>query len=59
MTLKKEAAQKQAEIIGATMLDRFFVECVLAEADDFTKPKNKQKAQLLADKYTTCENCGC
>lgn len=50
-TVKKEAAQKQAEIIGATMLDRFFVECVLAEANDFTKPKNKQKAQLLADKY--------
>ena len=48
---RKEAAQKQAEIIGATMLDRFFVECVLAEANDFTKPKNKQKAQLLADKY--------
>ena len=49
---RKEAAQKQAEIIGATMLDRFFVECVLAEANDFTKPKNKQKAQLLADKYS-------
>lgn len=48
---KKEAAQKQAEVIGATMLDRFFVECVLAEADDFSKPKNKQRAQLLADKY--------
>lgn len=48
---KKEVAQKQAEVIGATMLDRFFVECVLAEADDFSKPKNKQKAQLLADKY--------
>lgn len=48
---KKEAAQKQAEVIGATMLDRFFVECVLLEADDFSKPKNKQRAQLLADKY--------
>ena len=48
---KKETAQKQAEVIGATMLDRFFVECVLAEADDFSKPKNKQRAQLLADKY--------
>lgn len=48
---KKEAAQKQAEVIGATMLDRFFVECVLAEADDFSKPKNKQRAQLWADKY--------
>ncbi len=49
--VNKENAQKQAEVIGATMLDRFFVECVLAEADDFSKPKNKQKAQLLADKY--------
>lgn len=48
---KKEAAQKQVEVIGATMLDRFFVECVLSEADDFSKPKNKQRAQLLADKY--------
>ena len=48
---KKEAAQKQAEVIGATMLDRFFVECVLAEANDFSLPKNKQRAQLLADKY--------
>lgn len=48
---KKETAQKQAEVIGATMLDRFFVECVLSEANDFSKPKNKQRAQLLADKY--------
>lgn len=48
---KKEAAQKQAEVIGATMLDRFFVECVLSEAHDFSKDKNKQRAQLLADKY--------
>lgn len=48
---KKEAAQKQAEVIGATMLDRFFVECVLSEVHDFSKDKNKQRAQLLADKY--------
>ena len=47
----KKTVQKRAETIGATMLDRFFVECVLAEANDFTKPKNKQRAQLLADKY--------
>lgn len=47
----KEKAQKRAEAIGATKLDRFFVECVLAEADDFSKPKNVQRAQLLADKY--------
>jgi len=49
--VNKENAQKRAEVIGATMLDRFFVECVLAEANDFSKPKNKQRAQLLADKY--------
>lgn len=47
----KISTQKQTEVIGATMLDRFFVECVLAEADDFSKPKNKQRAQLLAEKY--------
>lgn len=49
--LNKETAQKKAEMIGATMLDRFFVECVLAGADDFSMPKNQQRAQLLADKY--------
>lgn len=43
--------QKKAEVIGATALDRFFVECVLAEMDDFSKPKNVQRAKLLADKY--------
>ena len=47
----KEAAQKRAEIIGASMLDRFFVECVLSECDDLTKEKNRQRAKLLADKY--------
>lgn len=50
-THRKELAQKSAEVIGATPLDRFFVECVLAEADDFSKQKNVQRAQLLADKY--------
>lgn len=43
--------QKKAEVIGGTALDRFFVECVLAEANDFSKPKNVQRAKLLADKY--------
>lgn len=43
--------KKKAEVIGATALDRFFVECVLAEANDFSKPKNVQRAKLLADKY--------
>lgn len=50
-TANKEQAQKRAESIGATMLDRFFVECVLSGADDFSLEKNKQRAQLLADKY--------
>lgn len=49
--VNKENAQKKAESIGATMLDRFFVECVLSGADDFSQAKNKQRAQLLADKY--------
>lgn len=44
---QREAAQKQAE----TKLDRFFVECVLAEASDFSNPKDKQRAQLFAEKY--------
>lgn len=48
---KEEATQKQAKVIGATPLDRFFVECVLAGVYDFSKSKNKQRAQLLADKY--------
>lgn len=48
---KKVNSQMQAKNHSATMLDHFFVECVLARTDDFTKPKNKQRAQLLADKY--------
>lgn len=47
----KEMKQKKADSIGATALDRFFVECVLAGANDFSKQKNVQRAQLLADKY--------
>lgn len=46
LDIKKNAATKTA-----TMLDRFFVECVHSEVDDFSKAKNKQRAQLLADKY--------
>lgn len=38
-------------VLGGTNLDRFFIECVLAEYDDFTKEKNLAKAKLLADKY--------
>ena len=48
---RKENAQKKAEAIGATQLDRFFVECVLSGVDDFSQEKNRQRAQLLADKY--------
>lgn len=49
--LNKSKKKKLTEAIGGTSLDRFFVECVLAEVDDFSKPKNVMKAQFLADKY--------
>lgn len=49
--VQKENAVKKSEGIGATALDRFFVECVLAETDDFTLTKNIKRAELLADKY--------
>lgn len=39
------------ERIGGTPLDRFFVECVLAEYNDFSVKKNVEKAKLLAEKY--------
>ena len=47
----KEIAVRRSEIIGATTLDRFLVECVLSDACIFHLEKNKQRAQLLADKY--------
>ena len=50
----KIISEKQKEldgIIGGTYLDRFFIECVLAEANDFSKQKNIQRAELLAKKY--------
>ena len=50
LTSKKQK-QANSKVIGGTMLDRFFVECVLAEVNDFSKEKNKQKAQLIAEKY--------
>lgn len=37
--------------IGGTNLDRFFIECMLAGCDDFSRPNNVQRAQLIADKY--------
>lgn len=37
--------------IGGTKLDRFYIECVLGDYNDFTIEKNIQKAQLLAEKY--------
>lgn len=51
---KQESDQAKivvAQTIGGTPLDRFFVECVLADCGDFSKPKNVARAQLLADKY--------
>lgn len=44
--------------IGGTNLDRFFVECVLAECNDFTLEKNIEKAKLLADKYNLSYESG-
>lgn len=38
-------------VIGGTNLDRFFIECVLSECNDFTKDKNVARAKLLAEKY--------
>ena len=37
--------------VGGTLRDRFFIECVLSECDDFTKERNIRKAQMFADKY--------
>lgn len=37
--------------IGGTLEDRFFVECVLAEVDDFSKPENRKKAEEIAVNY--------
>lgn len=37
--------------LGATNLDRFFIECVLSRSNDFSKVKNIEKTKLLADKY--------
>ena len=42
---------ENSAVIGGTNLDRFFVECVLSDCNDFTKQKNIEKAKLLADKY--------
>ena len=44
---RQEVKQKAAEAIGATPLDRFFVECVLAGYDDL----NTQRAQEMAVQY--------
>ena len=47
----KRSKKDRLEYIGGTPLDRFFVECVLSECNDFTKPKKIARAKLLADKY--------
>lgn len=49
--LNKASKKERSNIIGGTNLDRFFVECVLAEVSEFNNPKSKQRAQLIADKY--------
>lgn len=49
--LLKSQENEASKIIGGTALDRFFVECVLAEVNHFDNAKNKQRAQLIADKY--------
>lgn len=36
---------------GRTNMDRFFIECVLSNATDFTKKSTVEKAKLLANKY--------
>lgn len=41
-----EKVKKLDGIISGTILDRFFIECVLAEANDFSKPKNIQRAEF-------------
>ena len=46
--VKKEV---KAKLIGANMLDKFFVECVLAKLTDFSVSINKERAKLIADKY--------
>lgn len=48
--VEKQEQEKEKKF-KATMLDRFFVECVLAEVNDFSKEKNIQRAKLLAKNY--------
>lgn len=56
---RKERAEKQRVLdqkdaavrFGGTVLDQFFIECVLAEYFDFTKEKNVARAKMLADNY--------
>lgn len=45
------AREEEAGVIGGTNLDRFLIECVLSECDDFSKEKNIERAKLLAQKY--------
>ena len=39
------------DVFGGNNLDRFFVECVLSDCNDFTKEKNVQRAKILANTY--------
>lgn len=45
-------------VIGGTNLDRFFVECVLSNCNDFSAEKNIAKAKILADKYNLTYSSG-
>ena len=50
-TSTKTSEDRQLSYIGETVMDCFFVECVLSSCNDFTKRKNVDKAKLIADKY--------
>lgn len=49
---------ENARVIGGTNLDRFFIECVLSNCNDFTLEKNVAKAKLFADKYNLSYTSG-
>ena len=44
--------------MGGTNIERFYIECVLAECDDFSLAENKTKAEGFATKYGLNKNSG-
>ena len=44
--------------MGGTNIERFYIECVLAECDDFSLSENKTKAEGFASKYGLNKNSG-